>query len=29
MIGSLTGRVESVHEGGCVLDVNGADVKDP
>jgi Holliday junction DNA helicase RuvA len=23
MIGSLTGRVESVHEGGCVLDVNG------
>jgi Holliday junction DNA helicase RuvA len=23
MIGSLTGRVESTHEGGCVLDVNG------
>ena len=23
MIGSLTGRVDSVHEGGCVLDVNG------
>jgi Holliday junction DNA helicase RuvA len=23
MIGSLTGRLESVHEGGCVLDVNG------
>jgi Holliday junction DNA helicase RuvA len=23
MIGSLTGRVESVHEGGCVLDVGG------
>jgi Holliday junction DNA helicase RuvA len=23
MIGSLTGRVDSVHDGGCVLDVNG------
>jgi Holliday junction DNA helicase RuvA len=23
MIGSLTGRVDSVHEGGCVLDVGG------
>ena len=23
MIGSLMGRVDSVHEGGCVLDVNG------
>ncbi|MGG5811916.1 Holliday junction branch migration protein RuvA [Falsiroseomonas sp. CW058] len=23
MIGSLTGRVESTHEGGCVLDVGG------
>jgi Holliday junction DNA helicase RuvA len=23
MIGSLTGRVESVHDGGCVLDVGG------
>jgi Holliday junction DNA helicase RuvA len=23
VIGSLTGRVESTHEGGCVLDVNG------
>ena len=23
MIGLLTGRVDSVHEGGCVLDVNG------
>lgn len=23
MIGSLAGRVDSVHEGGCVLDVNG------
>jgi Holliday junction DNA helicase RuvA len=23
MIGALTGRVDSVHEGGCVFDVNG------
>ena len=23
MIGKLTGRLDSVHEGGCVLDVNG------
>lgn len=23
MIGSLTGRLDTVHEGGCVLDVNG------
>jgi Holliday junction DNA helicase RuvA len=23
MIGKLTGRLDSVHEGGCILDVNG------
>jgi Holliday junction DNA helicase RuvA len=23
MIGALTGRVDSTHEGGCILDVNG------